>query len=226
MSIHVITFSAENKNYLEDFYLLRKRVFFDELHWGDKLLATNHLSVDKFAHHSSYFAAIDHEMLGGFRIIPYNCGSPYSSMVSHHLNNKMSFFNVDNVTTLTTMMVLKDYRGKNMVIDVSGQKITIAASLINKMEKKLSNNKETQVVIANVSLTRAVYFFYQVGFRMIDPVFMHDDHPYPIIDMAMCVNSSFKESKQEAYINDRQRNILGNTSFFDYIKKYKQKYNL
>lgn len=221
MIINIIQFTAEDKELLEEFHCLRDRVFVSEMGWGKNIVDRNGLLKDQYAYCSAYFSAINKTMIGGLRIIPYDCGSPYKSMISHHFTDDKSFWSAARVATLTSMAVLKEYRGKPKILEASGNYITVASALINKM-KEFSKREGYQVINANISLTRAVYFFYKAGFRVIDPVFTHIDHPYPILNMAMCVRSSdFNndiERKQEHYIKSRHHDIIGDATFFEYVE--------
>lgn len=222
-TISIKQFHSNDKGIILEYNNLRKNIFVDELGWNNVVVQDSNLLNDQYTDCSIYMAVVNNDIIGGLRFVPGECGFPYLSMIQHHFSNTKSKWNGNKIATITSMVLRKEYRGEPLYIDDDGKKISIAHGLFNEVFE-YAKKTGFHIINANVSLTRAVYFFHKVGFYAIDPIFISKNHPFPILNMAIVVNSDRNNRvyrSQKKYIKSRHNSIVGSKPFNEFIKENK-----
>ncbi|MDJ0870935.1 MAG: GNAT family N-acetyltransferase [Gammaproteobacteria bacterium] len=216
MNIRLVRFRRENSRFIEAYWKLKFAVFCSELGWRLPTSKPEIAAEDEFDAVGFFVGAFSPCLLGVIRGVRMVDAIPYYAMISHHFSGAGSCFRNRTTATITSLAVLPAYRGRRLLQMEDGVN-TVAAGIATELFRWL-RTQGICYVVANVSLTRAVYFFRKLGFRVIDPATSHLGHPFPVVNMAMSIVP--EPDGNSEYLEERESKILGAEGFDVYTSRH------
>ena len=143
---------------------------------------------------------------------------PHQQIFLHHLRKAPLLDMQGSLSTINAVAVIKEFRGVKIEYPGFPHKITIAKIMIVFLVKKLKELGAT-VVLISTALGRGNRFFHKLGFYVVDPPFLYDFSPLPVLNMALIINDRerFTQINSPMLINCEQ-SILDRNE--EKVKKY------